>query len=248
MVSLDAALVQGVVGVDMNADHLAAWHLDTHGNPIGDPRRFGYDLSGGATHRDAQVRHALTQLLRWSQACGVRATAVEDLDFAQEKTREKHGRRKRFRQLISGMPTAKLRARLASMADATGIAIIAVDAAYTSRWGAQHWQKPTTGKRRKTSRHDAASIAIGRRAQGFPIRRRTAPPRTHRSDGCGPRTVQTEPAASGREGPRHPGQERARDARDRAQEERERGTSTPRTVRGARSTGEWHQLSPLDTA
>jgi hypothetical protein len=71
---------------------------------------------------------------------------VEDLDFAAEKTREKHGRKRRFRQLISGMPTGRLRARLASMADATGIAVIAVDPAYTSKWGAQHWQKPLTTK------------------------------------------------------------------------------------------------------
>ena len=216
VIPLDAVLADGVVGVDMNADHLAAWRLDIHGNPTGDPQRFFYDLSGTATHRDAQVRHALSQLLRWTQACGVKAIAVEDLDFTDSKTREKHGRKKRFRQVISGMPTAKLRARLLSMADATGIVIVAVDAAYTSRWGAQHWQKPTTSKKRTTSRHDAASIAIGRRAQGYPIRRRTAPPRTHRSDGCGPRTVQTEPETPGREGTRHPGPERAHDARARA--------------------------------
>jgi transposase len=74
---------------------------------------------------------------------------VEDLDFTSEKNREKHGRRKRFRQLISGMPTGKLRAPLASMADQTGISVIAVDPAYTSRWGAQHWQKPLTTTTRR---------------------------------------------------------------------------------------------------
>ena len=137
---LEAALAQGVVGVDMNADHLAAWRLDTHGNPVSDPRRFDYKLSGTADHRDAQVRHALSQLLRWAQARGVRAIAVEELDFTDSKSREKHGRHRKFRQVVSGMPTARLRARLTSMAEATGIAIIAVDPAYTSRWGAQHWQ------------------------------------------------------------------------------------------------------------
>ncbi|RPE42756.1 hypothetical protein EDD90_5917 [Streptomyces sp. Ag109_O5-1] len=88
-----------------------------------------------------------------------------------------------------------------------GIPVIAVDPAYTSRWGAQHWQKPLTGKNRRTTRHDAAAVAIGRRALGHPIRRRTAPPRTRQSDGCGHRTVQAEPVAQGREGnrPRVPG-------------------------------------------
>ncbi|MFF1770481.1 IS200/IS605 family accessory protein TnpB-related protein [Streptomyces sp. NPDC058251] len=199
---LGAALTEGVIGVDTNADHLAAWRLDVHGNPIGRPRRFFYDLSGNADHRDAQVRHTLSRLLNWAKSCGVRAIAIEDLDFGAEKTREKHGRRKRFRKLISGMPTGKLRARLTSMADHTGIAIIAVDPAYTSRWGAQHWQKPLTSKNRKTTRHDAASVAIGRRAQGHPVRRRTAPPPHDRSDRVGHRTVQAAPEVLGHEEPR----------------------------------------------
>ncbi|NVI91216.1 transposase, partial [Actinomadura sp. BRA 177] len=245
-IPMPAALAEGVIGVDTNAEHLAAWRLDPHGNPIGGPRRFGYDLTGPASHRDAQVRHALTRLLHWAKTCGVHAIAVEDLDFEKEKTREKHGRRKRFRQLISGMPTGRLRARLTSMADATGIAIIAVDPAYTSKWGAQHWQKPLTTANRKTTRHDAASIAIGRRAQGHPIRRRTAPPSAHRSDGQGHRTVQAEPGTFGREGTRRPAMDRARDARRRAvRVRRTRGTSASNTVRDARSIRQWVQ-DPLD--
>ncbi|MCG3041463.1 transposase [Streptomyces sp. S1A] len=239
-IPLQAALVDGVIGVDTNADHLAAWRLDTHGNPIGRPRRFFFDLSQGAQHRDAQVRHALTRLLNWARACGVRAIAVEDLDFRAEKTREKHGRKRRFRQLISGMPTGRLRARLTSMADATGIAIIAVDPAYTSKWGARHWQKPMTGPSRKTTRHDAASIAIGRRAQGHPIRRRTTPPRAHQSDVHGHRTVQADRSAPGREGPRPriPGPRTRSVPPDAAST---RATRTSTTVRGVRSDQVWVQ-------
>ncbi|MFF6783294.1 hypothetical protein [Streptomyces sp. NPDC012510] len=36
--------------------------------------------------------------------------------------------------------------------------------------------KPLTSITRKTTRHDAAAVAIGRRALGHPIRRRTTPP------------------------------------------------------------------------
>jgi IS605 OrfB family transposase len=236
-VPLAAALADGVVGVDMNADHLAAWHLDTHGNPCGEPRRFPYDLSGTAQHRDAQVRHALTRLLHWAKSCGVKAIAIEDLDFAAEKTREKHGGRKRFRQLVSGMPTGRLRARLTSMADATGITIVAVDPAYTSKWGAQHWQKPLTSTTRKATRHDAASIAIGRRAQGYPVRRRTAPPPQHQRDAAGHRTVQAGSDTPGREGPRPriPGPRTRSVPPD---TERTRATGTPETVRDVRSDQE----------
>ncbi|WP_316775590.1 IS200/IS605 family accessory protein TnpB-related protein [Streptomyces sasae] len=205
-VPLEVARGNRLVGVDTNADHLAAWRLDEHGNPVGRPLRFAYDLSGTTDHRDAQVRHALIRLLHWARRRGL-AIAMEDLDFTAKKTREKHGRRKKFRNLISGMPVARLRARLVSMAAELGIPVIAVNPAYTSRWGAQHWQKALTGKNRKTTRHDAAAVAIGRRALGHPIRRRTAPPLAHRSDEQGHRTVQAGSAVPGREGnrPRIPG-------------------------------------------
>ncbi len=200
-VPLEAARTNGLIGVDTNADHLAAWRLDNHGNPTGNPRRFFYDLSGTAQHRDAQVRHALIRLLHWAKRHGL-AIAIEDLDFTAETSREKYGRRKRFRNLISGMPVARLRARLVSMAAELGITVVAVDPAYTSKWGARHWQKPLTSKTRKTTRHDAAAVAIGRRALGHPIRRRTAPPPAHQSDEQGHRTVQARPGTPGREGNR----------------------------------------------
>jgi hypothetical protein len=38
--SLEAALAAGCIGVDTNDDHLAAWQLDVHGNPVGEPHRF----------------------------------------------------------------------------------------------------------------------------------------------------------------------------------------------------------------
>ncbi|AQW55576.1 transposase [Streptomyces hygroscopicus] len=146
-------------------------------------------------------RHALTRLLRWAARHGL-AVAFEDLDFEAEKTREKHGRRKRFRKLISGMPVARVRARLVSMAAELGITVVAVDPAYTSKWGAQHWQRPLTSTKRMTTRHDAASVAIGRRALGHRIRRRTAPPPHDQSDRAGHRTAQAEGGTRGPEEPR----------------------------------------------
>ena len=234
MVPLDAALASGCIGVDTNDDHLAAWRLDQHGNPVGEPRRFFYDLTGTAEHRDAQIRHALTRLLHWTRHSAVAAIAVEDLDFADSTTREKHGRKKRFRRLISRFPTARLRARLVSMAAEAGITVVAVDPAYTSRWGAEHWRKPMTTPQRTITRHDAASIVIARRAQGHRARRRTSPPPHHQSDGAGHRNVQAGQDTTGREEPRR------RDTGPRPTDVspvagRKRATSTPNTVRGART-------------
>ncbi|PZT75370.1 MULTISPECIES: IS200/IS605 family element transposase accessory protein TnpB [unclassified Streptomyces] len=259
-IPLATARAAGMAGVDTNADHFAAYHLDQHGNPVGEPVRFFYDLSGSADRRDAQIRHAISRLLHWAKRCGVKAIGLENLDFTAEKTREKHGRHKRFRQLISGIPTGKLKARLVSMAAEHGLAIVAVDPAYTSMWGDQHWSKPLTSNKRKMSRHDAASVAIGRRALGHPIRHgvspartelrawgRTAPPPQHRSDAAGHRTAQAGPCARGREGTRPPVTDRAHDARRRIGAQRTREPSASNTVRDARCTGSWQQMPLLDT-
>ncbi|MFF1967319.1 IS200/IS605 family accessory protein TnpB-related protein [Streptomyces sp. NPDC058232] len=258
-IPLETARARGMIGVDTNADHFAAYRLDQHGNPVGDPHRFGYDLSGTAGHRDAQIRHALTRLINWAVRVGVAAIGIEDLDFTAEKTREKHGRRKRFRQLISGIPTAKLKARLVSMAAERGLAIVAVDPAYTSLWGAQHWQKPLTTPRRKMSRHDAAGIAIGRRALGHPVRDgvspartelrawgRTAPPPHDRSDRAGHRTAQAAPGTQGREGTRPPTTDRPPGGSP-PSGKRKREPSASNTVRDAPSTQQWVQDSLMCT-
>ncbi|MFE4953151.1 IS200/IS605 family accessory protein TnpB-related protein [Streptomyces sp. NPDC056653] len=245
-IPLETARARGMIGVDTNADHFAAYLLDRHGNPVGEPHRFGYDLSGTAGHRDAQIRHALTRLINWAVRAGVTAIGIEDLDFTPEKTREKHGRRKRFRQLISGIPTGKLKARLVSMAAEHGLSVVAVDPAYTSLWGAQHWQKPLTTPHRKMSRHDAAGIAIGRRALGHPIRRRSAPPPHDRSDRAGHRTVQAGPGTWGREGTRPPATDRPPGGPS-PSGKRKRETSASKTVRDAPSTQQWVQDSLMCT-
>ena len=203
--SLETLRAGEVIGVDMNADHLAAWRLDGHGNPTGKPRTFAYDLSGTATRRDAQLRHALTGLLRWAVQTGTGAIAVEDLDFTDSKSREQYGRRKQFRRVVSGMPTSSLRARLLGMAVEAGIAVIVVDPAYTSRWGAEHWQRPTSTATRSTTRHEAAAIAIGRRALGHQIRRRSTPPRQRQPDAAEHRIAQAGSGAQGQEETHQPG-------------------------------------------
>jgi IS605 OrfB family transposase len=243
-IPIETARANGMVGVDTNADHFAAWRLDVHGNPVGEPKRFHYRLDGTAGHRDAQIRHAITRLLHWAKRAGVAATAIEDLDFAAEKTREKHGRRKRFRQLINGIPTGRLTARLASMAAELGLSIVAVDPAYTSQWGAQHWHKPLATPRRQTTRHDSAAVAIGRRALGHPIRRRTAPPRAHQSDAHGHRTAQAKPGDRGREETRRPTTDSGQEPPSRTgTHQRTRATSAPKTVRDVRSDRLWVQDS-----
>jgi IS605 OrfB family transposase len=182
----------------MNDDHLAAWQLDVHGNPVGEPRRFFYHLTGSAEHRDAQLRHALTRLLHHARRSGAGAIAIEDLDFTDSKTREKFGRRKAFRHTIHGFPTAQFRDRVVAMAVTQGLAVIAVDPRYTSRYGGASWQRALSTPTVVATGHEGASVAIGRRALGHGLTTRAGRqtgsgkprqrPVPHQSDGSSTRT------------------------------------------------------------
>jgi hypothetical protein len=80
-----------------------------------------------------------------------------------------HGRRgRRFRRTVAGIPTSVFRNRLTAQASRHGIQLYAVNPAYTSAWGDQHWRTPYEN----VTRHEAAATVIGRRAQGHKARRR----------------------------------------------------------------------------
>lgn len=212
----------GIVGVDLNADHLAACRLDASGNPVGQPITIPLELAGlNAGTRDGRLRAAITALLDFARDTGAAAIAIENLDFqdARDAGRETMGRGargKRFRRTVHGIPTGKFRDRLVGIAANRGLSVIAVDPAYTSKWGGQHWQKPLQAASGGTvTRHHAASVAIGRRALGCKIRRREDGPRTRQRTGAGqpsPRphrapggaangTGPVRPAATSRPGP-----------------------------------------------
>jgi hypothetical protein len=207
-----------VLGIDLNADHLACCVLDSAGNPVGEPASIAVATAGlVASRRDGRVRAAITTLLDLAERHHCAAVVVENLDFADARAtgRETMGRGlkgKRFRRTVAGIPTAKFRNRLIGMAASRGIVIIGVDPAYTSRWGAQHWRKPLqqqTSDPAAVTVHHGAAAAIGRRGLDVAIRRRPVGPRTADSGPLralhrpGP-TLTREPHHDGATAPAHP--------------------------------------------
>ena len=84
-----------VLGVDLNADHLAACVLDASGNPIGEPTTIAVQTAGlKASHRDGRVRAAISRLLDLAGQQNCAAIVVENLDFADARAtgRETLGR------------------------------------------------------------------------------------------------------------------------------------------------------------
>lgn len=218
-----------VAAVDLNDGHLAVRRLDAHGNPTGRAERIDIDLTGCAARRDAQVRHGITQLIRYTRRFGITAIAVEDLDFADARTvgRETMGRGargKQFRRAVSTIPTAVFRNRLAGMCHRAGIAVFAVNPAYTSKWGAQHWQHPY----HNVTPHQAAATVIGRRAQGFSARRRKGVTPARPEDRAVRATDQTAPnSPTANTGRRHETGKRATTCRQ---------PTSPRTRQPGRAT------------
>lgn len=165
-----------VLSADLNHGFLAPAVLDRSGNPLHrlpDIPLLTEDLP--AAQRDGHLRQAITDLLDMAVAYGCRLVVVENLGFDEMRAtgREKYGSRKWSRKVVCGIPTRQFRDRLVAMASRRGIAVASTPAAYSSIWGAQHWQGPMSTKHQKASRHTAAAVVLGRRALGHSARRRS---------------------------------------------------------------------------
>jgi hypothetical protein len=174
---------QSRLAIDLNKDFLAAYIVDPSGNPVGSPLTIPLVVEGKTKgQRDAAVRQAVTDLLNHAKRKSLSVIAVENLGFqdARATGRETMGRGKRgkkFRATVAGLPTAQFRDRLVAMAFRAGVWAIAVDPAYTSKWGKEHWFTPLKQQHKKTSRtlllsHHAAAVGIGRRSERYSLRRK----------------------------------------------------------------------------
>jgi hypothetical protein len=206
-ITLAQARQGSVVAVDVNAGHLAVAVLDRDGNRVGVPYTIGLPRAGQRPGtRDGRLRAAITTILATAHEHRASAVVIEDLDFAdarrqgRERTgnRPSRGRRGRaFRHQVAGIPTARFRNRLTCMAASTHMAVIAVDPAYTSRWGTQHWLAPLRQHHPQLTGHHAAALVIGRRGLGLRARRRASGNLPAPADAAAPGRAKSTQARSG---------------------------------------------------
>jgi IS605 OrfB family transposase len=245
-VTLDQARKGNVVSVDVNAGHLAVAVLDPDGNQIGVPRTIALRLAGlPAPTRDGHLRAAISQILDTAREHHATAVVIENLDFGDARrqgreltgNRPSKGRRGRaFRHQVTGIPTARFRDRLTHMAGNAGMAVIAVDPSYTSRWAAQHWLAPLRHHHPGLTGHHAAALVIGRRGLGLRARRRASgnPPAPEDAARSTQARHETEPKAGTQPGnppPRRtPGSPQA--PRPEGPDGPRQATRRPKTIRG----------------
>jgi IS605 OrfB family transposase len=244
--ALDELRRSRALGVDLNAEHLACWVLDSSGNPIGTPHPIALQLDAlSASTRDGRLRSAIAALLRLARTNGCRSIVIEDLDLtdARQSGRETLGRgrhARRFRKAISGMPTRRFRTVLAGMAVNAGLWVIAVDPGWTSKWGQRYWLAPlsqTTRSPVAVTRHHAAAVVIARRGRGVGARRRQGVTGRDQKIAAGELPARPDQRLPDHEGPGPPGGQRAAavPCKTRPAERISSGTRWPKTVRDHRA-------------
>lgn len=150
----------GVVGVDINTDHIAVAATDRHGNPVA-TRRIPLVLYG-CTREQAKARigEAVKVLMAFTAEQG-KPLAVERLDFAAKRA-QLEGRGARHSRMLSSFAYARVLGNIKARAHDRGIEVLERNPAYTSVIGA--WK---FAERYGISDHMAAALVIARRAMNL---------------------------------------------------------------------------------
>lgn len=150
----------GMIGLDINADHLAVAEMDRHGNII-DTQRIPL-CTYGKTKAQAMaiIGDACKDVIQRAMGAG-KPIAIENLDFAKKKA-GLEGKEARYARMLSSFAYSKIVQTIKARAFDAGIEVIAVNPACTSIIGRHKF-----ASRYGISTHQAAAASIARRAQHF---------------------------------------------------------------------------------
>lgn len=150
----------GVIGVDINSDHLAVVETDRFGNPIA-KHTFPLSLHNKNKHQTvALIGNTCKQIIDLC-VTAQKPLAIEELDFQKKKAtlREKH---RAHARMLSSFAYASILTHLKSRGASQGVQVCSVNPAYTSLMGRTNY-----AERYGLSIHHAAALCIGRRNLGL---------------------------------------------------------------------------------
>ena len=152
---------QGVIGVDVNPDHLAVVELDRNGNPL-QHRTFDLPLHyKNDAQRAAIIGDAVRDLMDFAAQQG-KAVVIEKLDFQQKKRQYQKQDHPQYARMLNAFAYGKIKDLLETQSIKRGIRLYHVNPAYTSLLGRMKYRD-----RHGFSDHHAAALVIGRRYYGF---------------------------------------------------------------------------------
>jgi len=150
----------GVVGIDVNVDHLAIVETDRYGNPIFS-ETIPCSLYGKTQHQSrALIGDACVRAVEIA-ALAKKPLIIEQLDFTKKKNHLKELKPTSRRQLSSFAYSSILQT-LRSRAYRLGVELFEVNPAFTSLIGRVKY-----ATRYGLTTHHAAALCIARRYQGF---------------------------------------------------------------------------------
>lgn len=150
----------GVIGLDMNYDHVALAETDRHGNLV-DWLTVPYNLDGLMKGQAIKVLEQVAIDIVEMAKLKKKPIIIEDLDTTDSKFRLKYGSKKRNRK-ITLFAYRTLTNAIIARADKEGVAVFRVKPAYTSVAGKLKYMA-----QRGISIHVAAALIIARRGMGF---------------------------------------------------------------------------------
>ena len=153
-------VTNGVIGVDINRDHMALSWIDERGNLIG-IKRINYELDKKTTNQRKWILgNVIAELVEYAKEQR-KAIVIEDLDFKIKKSQLMYGNKRRNKEL-SQFSYKQISELLIRKSYFQNIYVAKVNPAYTSYIGKLKY-KDSKG----ITIHTAASYVIGRRGMGY---------------------------------------------------------------------------------
>jgi len=150
----------GIVGIDLNVDHLALTETDRSGNPVS-VKRVPLSLYGKSTAQaKALIGDAAKAIVEQAKKQR-KPIALEKLDF-QNKKRSLDKSHPKQARMLSAFAYQRTLDAIKARACREGVQVFEVNPAYTSQIG-----KIKFAKRYGLSIHHAAALCIARRTTGF---------------------------------------------------------------------------------
>ena len=147
---------RGVIGVDLNADHLAIAETDASGNCL-HAWRVPLGTYGKSTHQaEALIGDAVTNVVEYARDVG-KPIVIEKLDFRQKKA-ALEGESRKYSRMLSSFSYGKVKAYLISRGYREGVEVHQVNPAFSSVIGRVKFME-----RYGLSVHQAAALVLARR-------------------------------------------------------------------------------------
>ena len=149
----------GVIGIDLNADHLAVAETDASGNYL-NAWRTPLVTYGKNTHQaEALIGDAVATVIQYAKEAG-KPIVIEKLDFRQKRA-VLEGESPRYSRMLSSFGYGKVKAYFLSRGYRQGVEVHQVNPAYSSVIGRVKFME-----RYGLSVHQAAALVLARRLLG----------------------------------------------------------------------------------